>query len=199
MWKSVWNKIKEAFRKMIGNTTLEQKLNITPAISNEMRNAIELWTNMYQDKSPWLKEPTHADPVKITSLGLPAMIASEKARMVVLELKSDINQINKSNDLNSQNTPVKEEKENKNYEQFDINKDYYLTCPDCNNINNNYFIQKIDSIDYISDEKDFKLIYKCFSELNDSNKKEKYLYELITEMPKCDVHDNENLIFFCNN
>ena len=90
MWKSIWNKIKEAFKKMIGNTTLEQKLNITPAISNEMRNAIELWTNMYQDKSPWLKEPTHADPVKITSLGLPAMIASEKARMVVLELKSDI-------------------------------------------------------------------------------------------------------------
>ena len=113
-------------------------------------------------------------------------------------LKSDINKINKSNDLNSQNTPSKEEKENKNYEQFDINKDYYLTCPDCNNINNNYFIQKIDSIDYISDEKDFKLIYKCFCELNDSNKKEKYLYELITEMPKCDVHDNENLIFFCN-
>ena len=113
-------------------------------------------------------------------------------------LKSDINLINKSNDLNSQNTPSKEEKENKNYEQFDINKDYYLTCPDCNNINNNYFIQEIDSIDYISDEKDFKLIYKCFCELNDSNKKEKYLYELITEMPKCDVHDNENLIFFCN-
>ena len=113
-------------------------------------------------------------------------------------LKSDVNRINKSNDLNSQNTPVKEEKENKNYEQFDINKDYYLTCPDCNNINNNYFIKKIDSIDYILDEKDFKLIYKCFCELNDSNKKEKYLYELITEMPKCDVHDNENLIFFCN-
>ena len=90
MWKSIWAKIKEAFKKMIGNTTLEHKLNITPAISNEMRNAIELWTNMYQDKSPWLKEPTHADPVKITSLGLSAMIASEKARMVVLELKSDI-------------------------------------------------------------------------------------------------------------
>lgn len=125
-------------------------------------------------------------------------IDADKNNFNSYELKSDINRINKSNDLNSQNTPVKEEKENKNYEQFDINKDYYLTCPDCNNINNNYFIQKIDSIDYISDEKDFKLIYKCFCELNDSNKKEKYLYELITEMPKCDVHDNENLIFFCN-
>lgn len=90
MWKTIWNKIKEAFRKMLGNSTLEQKLNVTPAISNDMREAIELWTNMYQDKSPWLKEPTTADPVRITSLGLASMIASEKARMVVLELKSDI-------------------------------------------------------------------------------------------------------------
>lgn len=90
MWKSIWNKIKEVFKKMLGNTTLEQKLNITPAISNEMRNAIELWTDMYQDNAPWLKEPTAADPIRITSLGLPAMISSEKARMAVLEFKSDI-------------------------------------------------------------------------------------------------------------
>ena len=90
MWKGIWTKIKEVFKKMLGNTTLEQKLNVTPAISNDMREAIELWTNMYQDKSPWLKEPTTADPVRITSLGLASMIASEKARMAVLELKSDI-------------------------------------------------------------------------------------------------------------
>ena len=90
MWKGVWTKIKEVFKKMLGNTTLEQKLNITPSISSEMRNAIELWTDMYQDKAPWLKEPTMAEPIRITSLGLPAMIASEKARMAVIELKSDI-------------------------------------------------------------------------------------------------------------
>lgn len=90
MWKGIWAKIKEVFKRMLGNTTLEQKLNVAPAISTDMRNAIELWTNMYQDKADWLKEPTTADPVRVVSLGLPAMIASEKARMVVLELKSDI-------------------------------------------------------------------------------------------------------------
>lgn len=90
MWKGIWTKIKEVFKKMLGNTTLEQKLNITPSISSEMRNAIELWTDMYQDKAPWLKEPTMAEPIRITSLGLPAMIASDKARMAVIELKSDI-------------------------------------------------------------------------------------------------------------
>lgn len=90
MWKGIWAKIKEVFKRMLGNTTLEQKLNVTPAISTEMRTAIELWTDMYQDKAPWLREPTTTEPVRITSLGLPAMIASEKARMAVIELKSDI-------------------------------------------------------------------------------------------------------------
>ena len=90
MWKGIWTKIKEVFKKMLGNTTLEQKLNITPSISSEMREAIELWTDMYQDKAGWLREPTTAEPIRITSLGLPAMIASEKARMAVIELKSDI-------------------------------------------------------------------------------------------------------------
>ena len=61
-----------------------------PAISNKMIEAIEDWTNMYEDKAEWLKEPSIADPIKVVSLGLPAFIASEKARMAVLELNSEI-------------------------------------------------------------------------------------------------------------
>ena len=110
MWKGIWAKIKEVFKRMLGNTTLEQKLNVTPAISTDMRNAIELWTDMYQDKASWLKEPTTADPVRVVSLGLPAMIASEKARMVVLELKSDITTPVKTvTDANPNYTPPKVE------------------------------------------------------------------------------------------
>lgn len=110
MWKGIWAKIKEVFKRMLGNTTLEQKLNVTPAISTDMRNAIELWTDMYQDKASWLKEPTTADPVRVVSLGLPAMIASEKARMAVLELKSDITTPVKTvTDANPNYTPSKVE------------------------------------------------------------------------------------------
>ena len=75
---------------MIGNKTLEQALKITPVISTEMKKSIELWVDMYQGNSYWLKEPTASDPERITSIGLPAMIASEKARMAVLEFSSEI-------------------------------------------------------------------------------------------------------------
>ena len=76
---------------MLGTSkNIEQALNIKPTISSEMIDAIELWGYMYQDKAPWLHEPTEKDPTRITSMGLPAFIASEKARMCTLEMRSQI-------------------------------------------------------------------------------------------------------------
>ena len=49
MLKGVWN-------KMIGAKTIESVLKITPTISNEMKEAIELWEQMYMNESPWLTE-----------------------------------------------------------------------------------------------------------------------------------------------
>lgn len=90
MFSSIWSKLKEFLRKMIGVNTIQKTLHIEPIISSKMANAIELWSLMYEDNSPWLQEPTLADPVKVTSLGLPAFIASEKARMATIEMKSEI-------------------------------------------------------------------------------------------------------------
>ena len=75
---------------MIGGKTVEQVLKITPVLSPEMEHEIAEWTDMYKNKAPWLKEPTMSDPSRIVSLGLPSLIASEKARMAVLEWQSDI-------------------------------------------------------------------------------------------------------------
>lgn len=75
---------------MIGARTIESKLNVMPTISSEMEHAIQLWTDMYKGKSPWLHEPTEDNPVRIVSLGLPALIASEKARMALIEFNSEI-------------------------------------------------------------------------------------------------------------
>ena len=90
MFSSIWSKLKELLRKMIGVNTIQKTLHIEPIISSKMANAIELWSLMYEDNSPWLQEPTFANPVKVTSLGLPAFIASEKARMATIEMKSEI-------------------------------------------------------------------------------------------------------------
>ena len=75
---------------MIGSRTIEQTLHITPIISSQMENAIQLWSTMYKDQSPWLHEPTPNDPTRVVSLGLPSMIASEKARTALLEFASEI-------------------------------------------------------------------------------------------------------------
>lgn len=90
MFSSLWQKLKEMIRNMIGGKTIEQALSITPAISTHMEKSIELWSDMYKNQAPWLREPTIDNPVRVVSLGLPSMIASEKARMAVLEWQSEI-------------------------------------------------------------------------------------------------------------
>lgn len=55
-----------------------------------MENVIELWAAMYKGESPWLHEPTNQDPTRVVSLGLPSLIASEKARTALIEFTSEI-------------------------------------------------------------------------------------------------------------
>ena len=50
----------------------------------EMARKIELWTAMYENKAPWL------DRKKVKSAQIPAAVASEIARLVTLEMKSEI-------------------------------------------------------------------------------------------------------------
>lgn len=76
---------------MLPKKTIEDVLHITPCISDRMVDAIQLWSDMYEGNSPWTREPTQDNPTRIVSLGLPALIASEKARMVTLEMKTEIN------------------------------------------------------------------------------------------------------------
>ena len=76
MLKGVWN-------KMIGAKTIESALKITPTISNEMKEAIELWEQMYMNKSPWLTE-------NVKSLNLASLISSEKARTATIEMEVKI-------------------------------------------------------------------------------------------------------------
>lgn len=74
--KGVWN-------KMIAPKTLESALHIAPTISPIMKEKLELWERMYQDDAPWLSE-------NVKSLGLPAMIAAEKARTATIEMEIKI-------------------------------------------------------------------------------------------------------------
>ena len=83
-------KIKGLIHKVNSNTTVMEALDASPAASMAMREAIALWTKMYENRPDWKKAPTRDDPIEVVSIGLPAAIASEKARMATLELKSEI-------------------------------------------------------------------------------------------------------------
>ncbi len=65
----------------IGDT--KRALKVDVAISSVMQAAIDLWCNMFQESAPWLGSQTQ-------SLGLPAAIAGELARLTVVELESEI-------------------------------------------------------------------------------------------------------------
>ena len=61
----------------------KRALKVDVAISAEMQTAIDVWALMFQDKAVWLDKNTQ-------SLGLPAAIAGEIARLTTVELESKV-------------------------------------------------------------------------------------------------------------
>ena len=90
LWSALINKLKEVLQKMLGGKTIESALNVAPVISTQMENAIALWDAMYKGNPEWVHEPSNEDHTRVVSLGLPAMIASEKARTALIEFNSEI-------------------------------------------------------------------------------------------------------------
>lgn len=77
------DKLKGVFRRMIAPKVISDTIKMAPLISSEMKEHLELWENLYKDQAPWLTE-------NVKSLGIPALIASEKARTATLEMQVKI-------------------------------------------------------------------------------------------------------------
>lgn len=105
MWGNLVSKLKELIRNMIGSRTIQNELHVSYAISPKMETAIQTWTNLYLNKAEWLHEPDETNPTRVVSLGLPAMIASEKARTALLELESEITPITKEKEVPNPDYP----------------------------------------------------------------------------------------------
>ena len=83
------SKLKGVFKRMFSPETIESTLQIQPTMSTKMKDAIELWKDMYMDNAPWvIGSPEYPNPDgNIKSLGLASMIASEKARTATIEMQ----------------------------------------------------------------------------------------------------------------
>lgn len=75
--------IRGVFRRMIGQSTIKEKLRVDVALSADMTSALERWTAMYENRASWLS-------AQIKSLNLPAAIAGEIARAVTIEMQVSI-------------------------------------------------------------------------------------------------------------
>ena len=83
MWKRCINWIKEVAEKMRNVNDVKRGLGVEAAISGPMGEAIDLWTELFMNRAPWLDADTQ-------SLGLPAAIAGEFARLITGELVSEV-------------------------------------------------------------------------------------------------------------
>lgn len=83
MLKTFLNWIRQVLKNLIGKSEIKSRLNIDVAVSDKMQEGVELWSAVYENRAPWLSET-------VQSLNLGATIASEIARMITLEMKSEI-------------------------------------------------------------------------------------------------------------
>lgn len=93
-------RVKEVWRKLINKNNIEQAAGIDISLSNQMSAAILLWSQLYENKAPWLVN-SHTE-----SLNLPAAIASELSRMITLEMKSELTGSQRAEYLREQYLPV---------------------------------------------------------------------------------------------
>lgn len=100
----------EKFKKFIGGVKSRMGFGMIgdvakdrATVSTNMESKIDLWMNMYCGKASWIPEVTHGH-----TLGLPATIASEVARLVTLEMSVEISGENaRSQYLSEQFEPLK--------------------------------------------------------------------------------------------
>lgn len=76
--------IKGVVYNMLNRIDIAKELNIEIAMNDNMANAINLWSNMYNNSPPWIND-------EVVPLGIPGAISNELARLATIEFKSEIN------------------------------------------------------------------------------------------------------------
>lgn len=79
---------------MFTKDEIGRALGITLGAPDKMRQEIELWSNLYEGNTPWIRQG-------IKSLGLPAAVAGELARLSTIELRSSLSGSARADYLNN--------------------------------------------------------------------------------------------------
>lgn len=95
MFTKLFEWIKGVLSKMFKSNDIKNTLNVDVIISQPMASALQLWSAMYRNQSPWLNKDVKA-------LGLPASISGEIARMATIEMSVNISGSPRADFLNAQ-------------------------------------------------------------------------------------------------
>lgn len=95
MFQKFLSWIRQVMSRMLSTSSVKQATGMDVEISGEMVTAIELWERMYRNQPDWKNDTT-------ISLGLPASIAGELARLTVLEMKSEVSGSTRAEYINEQ-------------------------------------------------------------------------------------------------
>lgn len=77
--------VREGIHRMIPYKSIEQVERIKSPLSDDMVRALSKWHDLYRGNPPWLGGKDH-----VKSMNLPALISSEIARQIILEVKWNI-------------------------------------------------------------------------------------------------------------
>lgn len=84
MFSNLLEWIRKQVSRILPSKTVEEKLEIEFDISDEMIDSIEKWSKMYEGNADWI------DGDKVKSLNIASSVASEMARLVTIEMESEI-------------------------------------------------------------------------------------------------------------
>lgn len=88
--------------KMLVKSTVEEALKVKTAVSDEMDKAMDLWLKIYTNNAPWISK-------EVPSLQLGASIAEEFARLITLEMKSEVTGSKRAEFINEEYQKVLED------------------------------------------------------------------------------------------
>lgn len=83
MFERIKEFIGKVVRRLFPVNSIEKALGVEIDQDTLMTRAIGLWSNLYENKPPWLCET-------VSTMGLPASISNEIARLVTIELKAEV-------------------------------------------------------------------------------------------------------------
>lgn len=83
MFSKLKDVIGKLVRRIFRKETIEQKLEVNVAISDDIAKGIELWGKVYKNKAPWLNK-------NVKSMNLASSISKEMAKLATIEFDSEI-------------------------------------------------------------------------------------------------------------